>query len=70
MTGSALGGNSQHMLMLTLCGLERDGLVTRPVFAIIPPRVDDALTKLGRTLLEPISVLGLKVRKNRAAIQD
>src|SRR5665213_4143077 len=66
----ALGSISQRMLTLTLRGLERDGLVTRTVFPTIPPRVDYELTKLGRSLLEPVSGLGLWARKNRAAIQD
>jgi DNA-binding HxlR family transcriptional regulator len=66
----ALGSISQRMLTLTLRGLERDGLVTRTVFATIPPRVDYDLTKLGRSLLEPVSALGLWARKNRVAIQQ
>jgi DNA-binding HxlR family transcriptional regulator len=65
----ALGSISQRMLTLTLRGLERDGLVTRSVFPTIPPRVDYALTKLGRSLLEPVSALGLWARQNRPAIQ-
>src|SRR6266851_3304893 len=66
----ALGSISQRMLTLTLRGLERDGLVTRTVFPTIPPRVDYELTKLGRSLLEPVSTLGLWARKNRSAIQN
>ena len=53
-----IGGISQRMLTLTLRGLERDGLVTRTVFATIPPRVDYDLTPLGRSLLTPVSALG------------
>ncbi|MGH6872057.1 MAG: winged helix-turn-helix transcriptional regulator [Rhizomicrobium sp.] len=53
-----IGGISQRMLTLTLRGLERDGLVTRTVFPTIPPRVDYALTPLGRSLLEPVTALG------------
>ena len=53
-----IGGISQRMLTLTLRGLERDGLVTRTVFATIPPRVDYELTALGRSLLEPVTALG------------
>src|ERR1700743_272769 len=53
-----IGGISQRMLTLTLRGLERDGLVTRTVFPTIPPRVDYALTALGRSLLVPVSALG------------
>jgi DNA-binding HxlR family transcriptional regulator len=66
----ALGSISQRMLTLTLRGLERDGLVTRTVFPTIPPRVDYELTKLGRSLLEPVSGLGLWARRNRSAIED
>ena len=47
----AIGGISQRMLTLTLRGLERDGLITRTVYPTIPPRVDYALTALGRDLL-------------------
>jgi DNA-binding HxlR family transcriptional regulator len=66
----ALGSISQRMLTLTLRALERDGLVTRTVYPTIPPRVDYALTDLGRSLLEPVSTLGTWARRNHAAIQD
>jgi DNA-binding HxlR family transcriptional regulator len=65
-----ISGISQRMLTLTLRGLERDGLVTRTVYPIVPPRVEYELTKLGRSLLEPVSELGAWARKNRAAIAD
>ena len=66
----ALGSISQRMLTLTLRGLERDGLATRTVFPTIPPKVEYELTKLGRSLLEPVSGIGLWARQNRAAIQE
>ena len=66
----ALGSISQRMLTLTLRGLERDGLVTRTVFPTVPPRVQYELTRLGRSLLEPVSEFGSWARKNRAAIAD
>jgi len=66
----ALGSISQRMLTLTLRGLERDGLVTRTVFPTIPPRVDYELTPLGRSLLAPVSELGLWARRNRATIAE
>jgi len=46
-------GVSQRMLTLTLRHLERDGLVTRTVFAEVPPRGQYELTEVGVTLIEP-----------------
>jgi DNA-binding HxlR family transcriptional regulator len=45
------------VLTQTLRTLERDGLVTRTVFAQVPPRVDYQLTELGLSLLVPLSLL-------------
>ncbi|NVM99137.1 helix-turn-helix transcriptional regulator [Arthrobacter sp. SDTb3-6] len=45
------------VLTQVLRSLERDGLLTRTVFAQVPPRVDYELTALGRTLLGPLAVL-------------
>ena len=42
-------GISQRMLTRTLRGLERDGLVSRAVTPTVPPRVDYALTALGKS---------------------
>ena len=53
----AIEGISQRMLTLTLRALERDGLVSRTVYASVPPRVDYELTELGRTLLVPLGAL-------------
>ena len=66
----ALGSISQRMLTLTLRGLERDGMVTRTVFPTIPPKVEYELTALGRSLLGPVSGIGLWARQNRTAIQQ
>ncbi len=54
----AIPGISQRMLTRTLRGLERDGLVSRTVTASAPPRVDYALTALGKSLCHPVALLG------------
>ena len=64
-----IGGISQRMLTLTLRGLERDGLITRTIFATIPPRVDYELTPLGRSLLEPVTGLSAWALRNIAKIE-
>jgi len=46
------------------------GSISQRMFATIPPRVDYELTKLGRSLLGPVSELGLWARKNRSTIQN
>ena len=52
-----IGGISQKMLSHTLRQLERDGLVTRTVYAQVPPKVEYALTPLGQTLCEPLAAI-------------
>ena len=63
-----IGNISQKMLTTTLRGLERDGLVTRTVYPTIPPRVDYALTDLGRELRVPVQALALWARENMSRI--
>jgi DNA-binding HxlR family transcriptional regulator len=55
----AVEGISQKMLTQTLRALERDGLVTRTIYAQIPPKVEYALTDLGVSLREPLKELEL-----------
>jgi DNA-binding HxlR family transcriptional regulator len=65
----AIEGISQRMLTLTLRGLERDGLVARSVYPTTPPRVDYALTPLGRTLQEPVTGLAVWAQTHRPEIE-
>ncbi|RKG79429.1 transcriptional regulator [Corallococcus exercitus] len=53
----SIGTVSQKMLTATLRGLERDGYLTRTVTPSIPPRVDYALTEMGRDVLVPLNAL-------------
>jgi DNA-binding HxlR family transcriptional regulator len=53
----SINGISQKMLTQTLRDLERDGLVVRDIYPVIPPRVEYSLTSLGRTLDEPLRAL-------------
>jgi DNA-binding HxlR family transcriptional regulator len=52
-----IDGISQRMLTVTLRQLERDGLVERTVYPVVPPRVEYALTSLGCTLHDTIKAL-------------
>jgi DNA-binding HxlR family transcriptional regulator len=53
----AIDGISQRMLTITLRQLERDGLVKRTVYPVVPPRVDYELTSMGVTLHDTIQAL-------------
>ena len=50
-------GVTQKVLASTLRGLERDGYVTRTTLPTTPPRVDYALTDMGREILVPVRAL-------------
>jgi DNA-binding HxlR family transcriptional regulator len=70
-------GISRRMLSLTLRALERDGLVTRTIYAEIPPRVEYEVTDLGRTLAGPVLTLARwaadhteAIRSNRATFDQ
>jgi DNA-binding HxlR family transcriptional regulator len=54
---SEINGISHRMLTVTLRALERDGLVTRSVYAEVPPRVEYELTGVGATLIEPLGAV-------------
>ena len=53
----SIDGITARMLTVTLRGLERDGIVTRTIHPVIPPRVEYDLTPMGLTLLDTIGQL-------------
>jgi len=63
-------GVSQKSLTKTLRQLERDGLVTRVVFAEVPPRVEYAITPIGTEMLEQVYPLWLWAANNVGRFQQ
>lgn len=62
-------GVSQKMLTQTLRELERNGLVSRTDFMEIPPRVEYALTDLGRSLADAVRRLDTWAEVHIAQVQ-
>lgn len=48
---------SKQMLSRTLKRLEQDGLISRTLYAEVPPRVEYALTNLGASFMSPLKRL-------------
>jgi DNA-binding HxlR family transcriptional regulator len=48
---------SQRMLTQTLRDLQRDGIISRHVFATLPPSVEYRVTPLGSSLIPPLAEL-------------
>jgi DNA-binding HxlR family transcriptional regulator len=48
---------TKKMLTQTLRTLERDGLLTRTIYPVVPPKTEYRLTPLGLRFLEPIAAL-------------
>ena len=65
----SIPGISQRMLTATLRSLERDGLLTRDVYAEVPPRVEYELTPLGRRFMQPVRALVAWLQMNWSTIR-
>jgi DNA-binding HxlR family transcriptional regulator len=63
-------GITPKVLTQTLRALERDGLITRTVFAEVPPRVEYELTELGRDLLAPIDAIRIWAEEHAVRIVE
>lgn len=68
--GRDVEGISQKMLTQTLRQMERDGLVTRTVHPVVPPRVDYGLTPLGDSLSAAFCGVWVWAERNLAAVDD
>jgi DNA-binding HxlR family transcriptional regulator len=66
----SLPGISKKMLTQTLREMERDGLVSRHVFDVVPPRVEYSLTPLGTEFVEPIEMLYQWGKSHAAALDQ
>ena len=71
-----IGDISRQMLSKTLKRLEEDGLITRTLYPEVPPRVEYALTDLGRSFMEPMQALVVwadthhqQIKATRRAVQ-
>ncbi|AGA28516.1 winged helix-turn-helix transcriptional regulator [Singulisphaera acidiphila] len=65
----SLPGCSKKMLTQTLREMERDGLIDRKVYPVVPPMVEYSLTPLGQLFIEPIELLYAWGEKNAEALK-
>jgi DNA-binding HxlR family transcriptional regulator len=67
--GKLVGSVSQKMLTKTVRQMERDGLVTRTVHPVIPPKVEYELTELGHSLGEAFCGVWIWAEKHSDEIE-
>ncbi|MCH8686738.1 winged helix-turn-helix transcriptional regulator [Pedomonas mirosovicensis] len=67
--GKLVGKISQKMLTQTLRQMERDGLVSRTVYPVIPPKVEYQLTELGSTLSAAFCGVWIWAEQNLAKVE-
>ena len=63
-------GISQKVLTNTLRGLERDGILTRRVYASVPPKVEYTLTPLGQSLCSLVAGICSWAEANIESVQS
>ena len=66
----AIAPVTQRMLTLQLRELERDGLVTRTVYAEVPPKVEYSLTAPARKLTSPMAAMGQWLLEHHAELRE
>jgi DNA-binding HxlR family transcriptional regulator len=67
---NALEGISQKMLTQTLKSLERNGLVSRTSYPVVPPHTEYDLTELGHSLDTIIAPLALWAMQNMPQVLE
>lgn len=65
-----VGGVSERMLAQTLQWLERDGIVLRQSYPVVPPHVEYSLTPLGHAAAEKVEALAEWIEENLPEIID
>lgn len=68
--GEAVDGISQKMLTQTLRQMERDGLISRTVHAVVPPKVEYELTALGISLGHAFCGVWIWASDNLTAVEQ
>ena len=63
-------GITPKMLTQTLRVLERDGLVRREIFPVIPPRVEYELTELGQNVAELLNQIRVWSERHAPEIHE
>lgn len=66
----AVPGISRRMLTLTLRNLERDGLISRTVYATVPPKVEYRATGMAAELHSSLTALTQWAERHREVIAD
>jgi DNA-binding HxlR family transcriptional regulator len=64
----SIDGISRRMLTLTLRNLERDGLLVRTVYPVVPPKVEYTLTDMARELYGTLATLTAWAERHRTTI--
>lgn len=66
----SLEGISQKVLTQSLRSMESDGLVTRTVYAEVPPRVEYSLSALGKTMYPILDAMEQWGSNYKAMLQE
>jgi DNA-binding HxlR family transcriptional regulator len=65
-----VGGISQKMLTQTVRQMERDGLLVRKVYPVVPPKVEYKLTDLGLTLSAAFCGVWVWAAENLSKVEE